>query len=84
MDDTPAAGDTGLETAFSTLGDSMDDLSSDLSTLGSAVADLEASTRSLCDQQRKVAEEMETTATSLRDGRDANTVTRTSFVAADD
>ncbi|WP_340100368.1 hypothetical protein [Salinibaculum salinum] len=85
MDDTSAADDRGLGDAFSTLGESMDGLSTDLTSLGSAVAKLEASTRSLSDQQRLVAREMSDTAASLRDEQESREARETtSFAAAAD
>lgn len=85
MNDTPAADSNDLGDAFSSLGNSMDELSTDMNSLGSAVAKLEASTRSLSEQQQMVAREMDDTAASLRDERDfPSTAANSSFAAAGD
>ncbi|WP_302082354.1 hypothetical protein [Salinibaculum rarum] len=86
MDNT-TADDGGIGDALSMLGDSMDELSTDLTGLGSAVAKLEASTRSLSEQQRKVSREMSATVDSLRDeqaSRTARTTDASFSAAADD
>lgn len=86
MDDAPAHGDGDLGDALSTLSDSMDGLSRDLTSLGDAVAKLQQSTDSLSEQQRAVSEEMGATAASLREHR-AGPTARTghaSFSAAAD